>query len=409
MRFILLIIRFGTEHYPEKTARGLRVLNATTLCGASFVFAFALYDAASSLWTLVVINLLTALFLASIPLWHRAGPLVAPLVYVAGTYTAIFVICSLLGTDSGMQVQYLAIAAGTVLVLGAERIILLVIIGLVAIALVVALEVLVPGDTGLLTPRQMLENFVGCTVGTAFILFAIVYFAVREAARAEEAAEREFQRSEGLLANILPAAIANRLKSSTETIADRYDEASVLFADMAGFTAMAGRTSPLQLVQLLNNVFTDFDHLVDKHGLEKIKTTGDGYMVVSGVPTHRADHAKALANFAIEMFAIAARRRDPHGNAVPIRIGMASGPLVAGVVGRRKFFYDVWGDTVNVASRMESSGLPGRIQVSGEAFERLRDEFDFEPRAAIEIKGKGLMTTWLLLGRRSEAIPATLS
>ncbi|MET0408447.1 MAG: adenylate/guanylate cyclase domain-containing protein [Hyphomicrobium sp.] len=404
MRFIFQIIRFGTDHYPEKTARGLRVLNATTLCGASFVFGFALYDAAASLWTLVVINLLTALFLATIPLWHRAGPLVAPLVYVAGTYTAIFVICSLLGTDSGMQAQYLAIAAGTVLVLGAERIFLLVIIGVVAIALVVALEVLVPGDTGLLTQRQMLENFIGCTVGTAFILFAIVYYAVREASRAEEAAEREYQRSEGLLANILPAAIANRLKYSTETIADRYDEASVLFADMAGFTAMASRTSPLQLVRLLNNVFTDFDHLVDKHGLEKIKTTGDGYMVVSGVPTQRADHAKALANFAIEMIEIAAR----YGNSVPIRIGMASGPLVAGVVGRRKFFYDVWGDTVNVASRMESSGLPGRIQVSVEAFERLRDEFDFEPGAASEIKGKGLMTTWLLLGRRSEAISVTL-
>jgi adenylate cyclase len=169
---------------------------------------------------------------------------VAPSVYIAGTYVMIFVICSLLGTDSGMQDQYLAIAAGAVLVLGAGRILLLAIIGFIAIAFVIALEVMVPRDTGLLSQRQMLENFVGCTVGTALILFAIVYYAVREAARAEEIADREYQRSERLLANILPAAVANRLKSSTETIADKYDDASVLFADMAGFTAIASRTSP---------------------------------------------------------------------------------------------------------------------------------------------------------------------
>ena len=266
--------------------------NATTLGGAVFVLGFALYDAVAKLWTLAAINVLAAFFLASIPLWHRAGPLVAPLVYVAGSYTAIFVICSMLGTDSGMQIQYLAIAAGTVLVVGAERLFLLTGTSIVAVSLVIALEILVPADTGLLTQRQMLENFIGCTVGTSLILFAIVFYAVREAARAEEVAEREYQRSESLLVNILPEAVARRLKSSTQIIADRYDNASVLFADMAGFTARASQTSPIQLVQLLNNVFTAFDHLVDKHGLEKIKTTGDGYMVVSGVPVQRLDHAR---------------------------------------------------------------------------------------------------------------------
>lgn len=402
---LLKIVYYGTDQFPEKIAQGLRVLNAATLSGSVFALGFALYDALASLWTLVVINVLAALFFASIPLWHRFGPLAAPLVYIAGSFTTIFVICSMLGTDCGMQVQYLAIAAGAVLVLGADRIALLAIIGAIAVGCVITLEIFVLGDTGLLTTRQMIENFVGCTIGTALILFAIVYYAVREASRAQELAEREYQRSEGLLANILPAAIASRLKSSTETIADRYDDASVLFADMAGFTAMASETSPLQLVQLLNNVFTDFDNLVDKHGLEKIKTTGDGYMVVSGAPIQRPDHAQAIAHFAIEMIAIASRRREPLGKAVPIRIGIASGPLVAGVVGRRKFFYDVWGDTVNVASRMESTGVPGRIQVSRETFERLRHDFTFEPRGAGEVKGKGLMPTWLLLESRNEALP----
>lgn len=396
------IVGYGTEYYPEKVARGLRVLNATALGGAVFVLGFAIYDAVAELWMLVAINALTALLLASIPLWHRAGPLVAPLIYVAGAYTAIFVICSMLGTDSGMQLQYLAIAAGAVLVLGVDRLVILAVNCTVAILLVIALEILAPADTGLLTKRQMLENFIGCTVGTSLILFAIVFYAVRQAALGEEAAEREYQRSERLLVNILPEAVAHRLKASSEVVADRYNDASVLFADMAGFTARASQTSPAQLVHLLNTVFTCFDNLVEKHGLEKIKTTGDGYMVVSGVPLQRADHAQALARFALEMLAVAANLRDQTGAAVPVRIGMASGPLVAGVVGKRKFFYDVWGDVVNVASRMESTGLAGRIHVSSETFELLKEDFVLEPRGAREVKGKGVISTWFLLGRKGE-------
>jgi adenylate cyclase len=402
MRQLSKVISYGTERYSAKVARGLRVLNAASLGGAVFSLWFALYDAAAGLWTLVTINVLYALFLVIMPLWHRVGPLAAPLAYVAGTYTTIFVICSMLGTDCGMQVQYLAVAAGTVLVIGTERLTLLAIVGSVAVSLVIALEILVPGDTGLLTKRQMLENFFGCIVGTSLILFAIVFYAVREAARAEAVAEREFKRSESLLVNILPEAVATRLKSSTQTIADRYDDASVLFADMAGFTARASQASPMQVVQLLDNVFTAFDQLVDEHRLEKIKTTGDGYMVVSGVPVERADHAHALARFALDMLAVAAGLRDQHGDAVPIRIGIASGPLVAGVVGRRKFFYDVWGDVVNLASRMESTGVAGRIQVSKEVFELLKEDFVLEPRGAGEVKGKGVIFTWFLLGRRDE-------
>jgi adenylate cyclase len=400
LRQLSKIIGYGTERYPEKVARGLRVLNATTWAGVVFTLGFAAYDSAAGLWTVAATNVLLATFLATLPLWHRFGPLAAPLVYVVGVFAAIFVICSMLGTDSGMQLQYLAIAAGFVLVVGTERRLLLAVVGTAAVALVIALEILVPHDTGLLSKRQMLENFIGCVVGTGLILFAIVFYAVWQAARAEAVAEREYQRSERLLVNILPAAIAGRLKASTEVIADRYDDASVLFADMAGFTARASHASPLEVVQLLDGVFGAFDQLVEDHALEKIKTTGDGYMVVSGVPVERPDHAQALARFALDMLDAAARLRDPHGEAVPIRIGIASGPLVAGVVGRRKFFYDVWGDAVNLASRMESTGVPGRIQVSEDVFGRLKEEFDFEPRGAGEVKGKGVISTWFLLGRR---------
>jgi adenylate cyclase len=182
-------------------------------------------------------------------------------------------------------------------------------------------------------------------------------------------------------------------------VADKYDEASILFADMAGFTANASETEPAELVQFLNRVFTTFDRLVERHGLEKIKTTGDGYMVVSGVPVARPDHADALAELALDMLDSSSRLQDPHGCKVPLRIGIASGPLVAGVIGTRKFFYDVWGDAVNVASRMESTGTPGKIQVSYETYAYLKDRFVMEPRGLVEVKGKRELRTWFLIGR----------
>src|SRR6185295_10659784 len=207
---------------------------------------------------------------------------------------------------------------------------------------------------------------------------------LRDTARAEAAAERERERSDQLLANILPAKIAERLKRRDGAlIADKYVEASVLFADMAGYTASASDTDPDDLVKFLNRVFSDFDRLVERHCLEKIKTTGDSYMVVSGVPVPRPDHAAALAQLALEMCDAAANLRDPHGRSVSMRIGVSSGAVVAGVVGTSKFFYDVWGDTVNVAARMETTGVAGRIQVSETAHVRLTDEFTLEPRGAI--------------------------
>jgi adenylate cyclase len=233
----------------------------------------------------------------------------------------------------------------------------------------------------------------------------IVSYALSEAARAETAAEREYERSERLLTNILPSPIAARLKSeSNVVIADRHDEASILFADMAGFTAQASDTAAYDLVRFLNRVFSDFDRLVERHGLEKIKTTGDAYMVVSGVPTARSDHAQALAALALEMREAATEWRDSRGRSVPIRMGISSGPVVAGVVGTRKFFYDVWGDAVNVAARMEMTGSAGKIQVSQDIYERLRDEFVLEFRGEIEVKGKGRMPTWFLLARKSPAV-----
>jgi adenylate cyclase len=232
------------------------------------------------------------------------------------------------------------------------------------------------------------------------MVILIVYYAFREMTRAQETAEREYQRSESLLANMLPAAVAGRLKNRAETvIADKYDDASILFADMAGYTARASDTRPDDLVAFLNQVFTEFDRLVEQHGLEKIKTTGDAYVVVSGLPTPRPDQAEALACLALDLRSASEDLHDPYGRKVPIRMGMSCGPVVAGV-GRRKFFYDVWGDAVNVASRMETTGAEGKIQVSHEAYERLKEQFMLEERGWVDIKGTGQMRTRFLVARK---------
>jgi class 3 adenylate cyclase len=208
------------------------------------------------------------------------------------------------------------------------------------------------------------------------------------------ARERERERSERLLLNVLPPAIATRLKQSPAVIADRFPAATVLFADLVGFTPLSARVPPDELVQLLDEVFTCWDELAERHGLEKIKTIGDAYLVAGGIPTPRRDHAETVARMALEM--IPALTRCERGEELSARIGIDTGPVVAGVIGRAKFSYDLWGDTVNTASRMESSGEPGRIQVTERVRAELEPAFRFVPRPEIAVKGKGPMRTWFL-------------
>jgi adenylate cyclase len=404
-------IRFGTERYPEKVARGLRTLNlGCWIASATHSFyALVLLHDLGRFWWLAIANTVAALLYAGIPLLHRFGRLAGPIaVFVLFNMDMLAYVC-LLGTGIGIQLYFLVGVAFTELYFGTRYVSLTIAFGAVVAALIVAVLLTVPFDTGLLPRWLIVASLVTNAVASCGALLLIVSYALRQAARAEAAAEREYERSERLLTNILPSAIADRLKSASNAIiADRHDAASILFADMAGFTAQASDTAPDDLVQFLNRAFSDFDRLVERHGLEKIKTTGDAYMVVSGVPTARPDHAQALAVLALDMREAAAHWRDSHGRNVPIRIGISSGPVVAGVVGTRKFFYDVWGDAVNVASRMESTGSTGKIQVSQETFERLRDEFVLEPRGEIEVKGKGPTPTWFLLGRKPLEIPRPL-
>jgi class 3 adenylate cyclase len=211
----------------------------------------------------------------------------------------------------------------------------------------------------------------------------------------------EQERSERLLLNVLPASIAARLKQTDGVIADAFPEVTVLFADIVDFTRRSERIAPEEVVRLLDDLFSAFDQLAQQQRLEKIKTIGDAYMVVGGLPDPRPDHAEAVAEMALAMRDEVARRFDPSGPPL-IRIGIDTGPVVAGVIGRSKFTYDLWGDTVNTASRMESHGVTGCIQVTARAYERLRDGYRFERRGPIPVKGKGEMVTYFLVARNDD-------
>ena len=233
----------------------------------------------------------------------------------------------------------------------------------------------------------------------ALTVFVVLLYFVGEREKMKAALDSEHQRSESLLLNVLPAPVAERLKRSEAVIADGFDGVTVLFADIVGFTPLSASLTPKEVVTLLNTLFTVFDRLVDSYGLEKIKTIGDAYMVAAGVPVPRDDHAAAVADLALEMRVELARLREEIEAPLDVRIGVDSGPAVAGVIGKRKFSYDLWGDTVNTASRMESHGLAGEIHVTQRSWMLLRETHRLRDRGVIEVKGKGSMRTYFLDGR----------
>lgn len=251
-----------------------------------------------------------------------------------------------------------------------------------------------------LPPWAIVGYFVINVAFVAIVTFGGFRFFIRQRDQARTDLQAERQRSERLLLNILPRPIADRLKAGQSTIADRVEAVTVLFADLVGFTPLAAGMDPDHVVALLNGIFTTLDDLAQRHDLEKIKTIGDEYMVVGGLTTAKDDHVEAVAAFALDVLdAMAAKPGALH-----MRIGMETGPVIAGVIGSTRFAYDLWGDTVNIASRMESHGLPGRIQVTSTVRDALVDSFLFEDRGTVEIKGKGLMETYFLVGRVSQPI-----
>ncbi len=251
-----------------------------------------------------------------------------------------------------------------------------------------------------LPPGLVLAFFVLNISGVSMVAFVLLQYFVSQKNQALALLDREREKSERLLLNVLPAEIAAILKDESRTIAEYYDSVSVLFADMVGSTPLAAQMSPVEWVDLLNKVFLNFDELVAKYGVEKIRTIGDNYMVASGIPRPRPDHAQVLADLALEMIA---HLEEMRSLAIPVtfRIGINSGPAVAGVIGKEKFHYDLWGDAVNIASRMESHGTPGKIHITHATYELLREKYECEPHGKVEVKGKGEMETWFLTGRKN--------
>jgi guanylate cyclase len=245
-------------------------------------------------------------------------------------------------------------------------------------------------STNHLSPFLVNFFFVINFIGVGSLAFMMVFYFVGQKNMFQ-------QKSEALLLNILPKEIAAILKNESRTIADHYDQASVLFADMVGFTSLSAELPPAEMVELLNEAFSFFDSLLDKYDVEKIRTIGDNYMIASGVPRRRPDHAQGLVRMALEMRDYISTHTFRNNQRVRFRIGINSGSMIAGVIGRRKFVYDVWGDAVNIASRMESHGLGGAVQITRATYELIKDEFVCEPRGTVNVKGKGEMEVWLVI------------
>jgi len=263
------------------------------------------------------------------------------------------------------------------------------------VALSAAIDPALAGHAADIPEGVVLAFFALNIVGPAATAYALLQYFVR-------ARERALAESERLLLNVLPEAVAARLKERDGIIADGFPDVTVLFADIAGFTPLAQRLSAPDLVSLLDRVFARWDAIARQHGVEKIKTIGDAYMAAAGVPLPREDHPEAIAGMALAMQRELALCSVEIGLPLQVRIGIDTGPVVAGVIGRAKFIYDLWGNTVNTASRMESHAPPGTIQVTERTFERLRERYELRPRETIEVKGKGPMSPYLLLGRRGD-------
>jgi adenylate cyclase len=310
-----------------------------------------------------------------------------------------FVLALWTGESAGIHYYFFSISAVAISLLYGYRRAWMATFALLPMLLFAIIELAVPARGLVITIDPAISPYLSAANGLAsFLLFiAIGVMFSHITAEAERQLALEKDRSERLLLNILPEPIAARLKTGVESvIADRIDEVSVMFADLVGFTPYAREREPVAVVGMLNDLFSRFDDRVTSLGLEKIKTVGDAYMVVAGAPDRRPDHLEALARLALGLVEEVARFTDADGSRFAIRIGLHVGPVVTGVIGTRKMAYDVWGDTVNVAARLESTGTPNRIHVSPEIVRRLDGRFAFEPRGEIEIKGVGMMTTSFL-------------
>jgi adenylate cyclase len=388
----------GTAGYPPDTVRRLKILNVIavliSITTAIYAVQLAIGDY-SVMWPVVWLNVALAVFAALVPLAHRISDTAGGLLLVAAEFVALYGFTAFFGRSGGAPMQYIVAAAAPFVIFGLKRVWLVVGIVVMALCLHLFAWFSFPRSQALLHVDSDMLNalYVQGAITTFGLIAASVYysFSLAERAKAE---------TDAVLRNVLPDSVVERLKSNPEdTIFDSFSSASILFADITGFVGMSRDLGPERTVALLNRIVSSFDTLAQRHGVEKIKTIGDAYMVASGIPVARTDHLLALAAMALDMLEAVKSVRADVGIPFEVRIGMASGPMMAGVIGTKKFSYDVWGDPVNLASRLETASAPGRILICPECRSALDGLYVFESRGTIDVKGVGSQEAWYLLAR----------
>lgn len=396
---ITRFLDLGTAGYPLRIRRRLKILNAVAalivVSSLLYALSYALTDVQAYRW-IIAINLGLAAVALCVPALHRINEICAGLVIGGTEGVALLGLVALLGRNSGIQLNMVVGAAASFFILGTDHLRLSIAVAVLFFVAHVAAWLLFPAAAVPVESGFLVQLYLSSAVTTFAITVSIIYYALRLAERAEA-------ETEALLRNILPGEIVDRLRANpNQPIADAFGEASILFSDIQSFVPLSRRLGAERTVAMLNEMMSRFDALAAKYGVEKIKTIGDAYMAVAGLPQPAPDHAARLARMALEMFAAKDAAAARFGETIRIRIGIASGPVMAGVIGTHKFSYDVWGDAVNLAARLESSGVPERVQLSAEAFRALEPYFECECRGEVEIKGVGPQETWFLVGSRVE-------
>ncbi len=389
-------LRIGIGGYDRETRRRLFLVNISghlaALSSLSFAINFAFYDPINLKW-LILGNLLSAFITSTAAYWHRYNSICAPVIMAASVIITLLFFVYELGRDSGVHINFIGGAAIAFVIFGLNhlRIVLLFSAACLAFHQIAYFMFITGRVQWAIDDGFMSQIYVMATTSIIVILGLVVWYAFRVAADAEI-------RSERLLMNIFPEKIANQLRQHPDQpIADRFDEATVLFADIVGFTQMSQKLTADDLVSLLNDIFTRFDVVGAALNVEKIKTIGDAYMAISGAPDPAEDHSERILKLAIGMIDEIRNVSQNHKMELDVRIGIASGPLTAGVIGKSKFAYDVWAPTVNLASRLESNGKAGQIHVSQEVYRALKDKYRFVAAPVQNLKGVGKLRSWFFV------------
>ena len=393
------ISELGTAGYGPEDRRRLKILNliAALIAVTTGIYAvqFSIIDPVAYA-PIILINVALLAMALLVPILHRFGPIAASLVVVACEYAAQVALSAYLGREAGLHLQLFVAMAAPFVVLGFERLRLVLAIAGLGLALHLLVWFRFPQHAALITAdRGLIDGlYLQAAITTAGLIGATVWYAFHLVELAKGETDR-------LLRDVLPESVVERLKARPgEPIADAFEEASVLFADISGFVPLARRLGAPGVVALLNRLVSELDCLSARHGVEKIKTIGDAYMAASGLPEPGERHLERLAALALDMQKLVAELRAETGHDLHMRIGMAAGPVMAGIIGTQKFSYDVWGDTVNLAARLESIGVPGRILVCPQCRDRLDHAFEFEPRGTVDVKGLGPRETFFILRRK---------